>query len=206
MSREELEGLLARYNIKLDPNLDQQHLVDDRLLEEMIDLADIRNTEIVLEVGAGCGTITEPLAKRAEKVYAIEKSQKFLPVLKDKLENYRNVQIIIGDAMNIEFPRFDKIISNLPYSICEGLMQKLVHHDFRVAVFIVPLSFARKIAANPDDPTYSKFTLMISFFYDVKIGEIIEPDAHLPAPKVYTALTRLTPKIGSDLKEQVIQG
>ena len=206
MSREDVEGLLARYDIRLDPNLDQQHLIDDRLLEEMVDLADIKNTEIVLEVGAGCGNITELLAERAWKVYAIEKSQKFLPVLKHKLENCRDVHIIIGDALDIEFPRFDKIVSNLPYSICEGLMQRLVHHDFRVGVLILPLSFARKIAASPDDPGYSKLTLMVSFFYDAQIEAIIKPDAYFPAPKVYTALVRLTPRVTADLRGQLIRG
>ena len=201
-----MEGLLAKYDIQLDPNLDQQHLADDRLLKEMVDLADIRNTEIVLEVGAGCGNITELIAERAKKVYAIEKSRKFLPVLKEKLESHGNVQIIVGDAVKIEFPRFDKIISNLPYSICEALMQKLIHHDFRVAVLILPLSFARKIAANPDDPSYSRLTLMVSFFYDVQIEEIIKPHAYIPAPNVYTTLVKLTRRDRSNLKDQVIRG
>jgi len=197
---------LGKHNVSLDSSLDEQHIVDRCLLKKMIDLAEIKKTEIVLEVGAGCGSITEFLARRAKKVYAIEKSRKFLPILKDKLKRYQNVHVVVGDATKIKFPRFDKIVSNLPYSTCEALIHKLIRYDFRAAVFIVPMSFARTIVANPQDPGYSKLSMKMSFFYNAQVEEIIQPNAYIPTQKAYTALLRMTPITRSDLKTCIFQG
>ena len=92
---------------------DQHFMIDNSLLDEIASYAN--KIDKVLEIGAGKGALTERLAKRAKMVYAIEKDQEFIPELEDKFADIKNVVFMFDDALKVEYPKFDKCISNLPY-------------------------------------------------------------------------------------------
>jgi len=116
--------------------------VDAGVIERLIDYSGVRGQDTALEIGAGCGNITDALAGVAGKVFAVEKNHKFIPMLEERTASTGNVVIVLGDALRIGLPSFDKLVSNLPYSICESFMQRLIHMDFESAAVIVSSSFA----------------------------------------------------------------
>ena len=88
--------ILEKYNIKLDTNKSQNYLIDDNKLNIILENADIQDNETILEIGAGIGTLTLPMAKKAKKVIAIEKDPVIVDILKQQIikEKLTNIEII----------------------------------------------------------------------------------------------------------------
>lgn len=204
--REETICLLEKFGIFLDPSLDEQHLVDADVIEHMIAVAGVTGDDAVLEVGAGCGNITLALAEAAGMVFAVEKNEKFHPMLKERTAPYGNVELIQGDALKIGLPSFNKLVSNLPYSICEAFMQRLIHLDFRCASIIVSSSFARIVKAREGEPRYSRLSLMANAFFAIDGMEEIGQEAYHPPTRKSTALIRLKPRKAENLRGEVLRG
>ncbi len=204
--REETLGLLRRFRVSLDPSLDEQQLVDPGVLERLISYAGVSPEDTVLEVGAGCGNITVALAKEAGRVIAVEKSAKFLPILEERTAGLGNVEIVQGDALSMRLPEFDKLVSNLPYRICEAMVQRLTHLDFKAAALIVSSSFARTLAAEPGDPNYSRLSLVAGALFSVERLEEVAPGAYFPEPGKPTSIVRLEPRSAPGLGESVLRG
>jgi len=171
----------------------------------MVALAEVGRDDVVLEIGSGAGNITESIAKIAKHVYAIEKYRQFASILRAKLRGRRNVETIFDNVLEISLPPFDKIVSNLPFSICEGLLQKLAPSEFKLGALIVPLSFAQTIAARPSDPMASKLSLLTSAFFDIEVVKVIEPDAFFPSPGFKCALLKLMPYETNDTMAMIIR-
>ena len=192
---------MQKYNLEPDILMDQHFMIDERILDGMVDLSNLKVYESALDIGAGYGNLTRKIADRKPKmVYAIEKDKRFLPVLKDELVHYQNVQIIIGNALKMELPQTEKIISNTPYSISEALLQKLIHQKFASAIMTFPKSFVDRITAKPVDNNYSKLSLMMAAIYDINIHGILPPEVFYPPPKENSTLVTLTPQNSSDLR------
>ncbi|MFZ5365949.1 MAG: rRNA adenine N-6-methyltransferase family protein [Patescibacteria group bacterium] len=171
---EEIGKLLTQYKIKPDPLKDQFFLVDQDILEKIVEIAEIQPNEQVVEIGAGLGLITRELAKYTNNVLAIEIDKRFKPIL-DKLPRY--VKVVYGDAWKIlggpHRPKisFDKLISNLPYSLCEPMMHKFTHTPFKMIVFVIPKKFLFKILESPIFSAFYKiekvFDIPKTAFYPV---------------------------------------
>ena len=206
MLRDATIHLLERFWVRLDPSLDEQQLVDAEVIGRLIAAAGVTGRDTVLEVGAGCGNITLALAEAAGRVFAVEKNEKFLPMLGERTAPYGNVELIHGDALGIRLPPFNKLVSNLPYSICEAFMQRLIHLDFECAAVIVSSSFAGIVTAREGDPFYSRLSLMADAFFSIERLEEIGPEAYYPPPSGSTTLIRLKPRAADSLGLAVLRG
>ncbi|PAV08295.1 16S rRNA methyltransferase [Methanosphaera cuniculi] len=193
--------ILEKYNIRLDKNKSQNYLVDNNKLENILKNADIQPDETILEIGAGIGTLTIPMAKKAKKVIAIEKDPLIADVLKQRLirEKIDNVELIKGDALKIDYPPFDKVVSNLPYQISSPVTFKLLEYPFKKAVLMYQLEFAKRMQAKPDTHEYSRLTVGLYFRCNAEIIDTLPPQSFIPQPKVNSAVIKLTPKENIDL-------
>ncbi|EMR74019.1 dimethyladenosine transferase (rRNA methylation) [Thaumarchaeota archaeon SCGC AB-539-E09] len=191
--RSETTNMLKKYGIQLDPALDEQQLVALDIIEGLIDSAEVDSDETTLEIGAGCGNITIPLAAQSGKVIAVEKNPKFTPLLKGRTSKLANVNIIQDDILTSKIPYFTRLVSNLPYSLCEAIFTRLIHHDFKKASLIVSSSFADIITAKPEDPKYSRLSMVSSLFFTVKKMQEIPPDSYYPEPGVKTSMITVEP-------------
>ena len=123
--KEKFNSFCKEYKIIPNLELDQFFMIDPFTIEEMVELAKVNKNDVVLEIGSGFGFLTEVLAKKAKKVITIEIDKRFERILKREFKKFKNVQIIIGNALNyISKLKFKKIVSNPPYRICEPLMHK----------------------------------------------------------------------------------
>ena len=120
--------ILNKHGIKLDKRKGQNYLIDREVLSQIVTCADLSDGDTVLEIGAGIGTLTIPLAKNAGKVIAIEQDRKIAAILIKRLKelNITNVKVIVGDATKIDFPKFNKVVSNLPYKISSPITFKIL--------------------------------------------------------------------------------
>jgi 16S rRNA (adenine1518-N6/adenine1519-N6)-dimethyltransferase len=180
-------------------------LIDPGVIENLIHAAGVDGGDTVLEVGPGCGNITVPLAERARKIIAVEKDHKFLPCLEERLRGYNNVDIIIANILDINLPVFTKLVSNIPYSISEALIQKLYYCTFTAASIMVSKGFADILTASVEEPGYSKLSLLSQKFYNIELIAHIPPKAYYPEPNTSTSIILISPKPPEDLGTVILR-
>ncbi|NJE06441.1 16S ribosomal RNA methyltransferase A [Thermococcus sp. M36] len=198
--RERLFSLISKYNLKANSDLGQNFLVVPDIIERNVERAELSERDIVLEVGPGLGVLTDALSKRAGKVYAIEKDHRLVEILRKEYD-WPNVEIIEGDALRVEFPEFNKIVSNLPYQISSPITFRFLKYEFERAVLIYQLEFAQRMVAKPGDRNYSRLSLMIRAKAYAELVERIGRGAFWPRPKVDSAVVVLEPKPGNEMVE-----
>ena len=148
----------------------------------------------MLEIGAGIGNLTERLARKARKVIAIELDSVLVNVLHDRFDKTENIEIIQGDALKIDFPEFDKVVSNLPYSISSEITFKLFKYKFKLGVLMYQYEFAARMVSPPNCKDYSRLTVDTSYFAAASILMKVPKEAFQPAPEVDSAVVKLVPR------------
>jgi 16S rRNA (adenine1518-N6/adenine1519-N6)-dimethyltransferase len=170
---------------------DQIFLVDGRVIDRIISYGNVSRNDRVLEIGAGYGNLTRKLADKASKVYAIEKDKRLAEILSSRIPE--NVEVIQGDARYIDFPPFDKVISNIPYSISSQITFKLLSYPFLLGILTYQYEFAKRMVAKPKSKDYSRLSVMTQYHAKVRILEKISPSAFFPKPNVTSAIVELIP-------------
>ncbi|UCH89062.1 MAG: ribosomal RNA small subunit methyltransferase A [Thermoplasmata archaeon] len=187
--------LLDKLNLRLSKSKSQHLLVDEQVLENQLRFANIRRTDRVLEIGAGLGTLTVALAKQAEKVITVEKDQRFKNYLTETLPD--NVELIIDDFLDLELPKFDKVVANIPYEISSKIVFKLLNYQFIAGILIFQLEFANRMAAAHGSHDYSRLTVKIHTKAHCEILQQVSRRAFYPVPKVDSAIVELVPRTPS---------
>ena len=182
--------------IKLNKNLGQNYLIDRNKRDQIIGFGNITKDDTVLEIGTGIGTLTIELAKRARKVIAIEQDPKICEILALRLkeEKIDNVELINDDALNVDFPKFNKIISNLPYQISSPITFKFLNYDFDLAILMYQKEFASRMNGKVATKDYSRLSAMLYFKCDVEKLTDVSNESFIPKPQIDSTVVRLTPK------------
>jgi 16S rRNA (adenine1518-N6/adenine1519-N6)-dimethyltransferase len=176
--------------------MDQHFMTDSRIIGRIVAAARIRKDETVLEIGAGRGSLTRELAKAAGKVIAIEIDRRLESELLDSLAGRDNVELMFGNALKVMRSReldFDKMVSNIPYAICEPLMQELAFMDFRSAILTLPVRFAARLSAEPGDRDFGTPSMIARSFFDAEELFEIPKWAFDPMPKTASRAVLLRP-------------
>ncbi len=195
MARETI-SLLKRYDIRLDRRKGQNYLINNHFLSRIIDNSQLNDSDVVLEIGAGIGTLTIPLAENASRVVAVEQDKKIIRVLRDRIDQQgiSNVEILEGDATRIDFPSFNKVVSNLPYQISSPITFKLLQYDFDFAILMYQLEFASRMVAQPGESNYSRLSVMMNLCTQTELLFKVPRKAFIPPPRINSAVIKLTPK------------
>lgn len=183
-----VEKTLDSYNIKPDLILGQHFLVNNDLLQQIVGWAEVGVKDTVLEVGAGVGNLTQILAARANRVIAYEIDSRFAPAL-DKLP--ANVEIRLDDAWSFiqlggkhwKRREFNKVVANLPYTLCEPLLHNLTFLIYDKVLLMVPVSFLSKIDHGP----------IFSNFFSYVVKAEVAADQFYPAPRTSSVVIDLIP-------------
>jgi 16S rRNA (adenine1518-N6/adenine1519-N6)-dimethyltransferase len=169
---------------------DQHFLIDEQVLERIIEYGKLTTSDTVLEIGAGYGNLTAKLAKRAGKVIAIEID----PELALSIKKVENVKVIMGDALKEEIPDFNKVISNLPYSISSPVTFRLLAHGFELGILMYQYEFAKRLVASPGSKDYGKLSIAVQYRASVDILEVVSRHAFSTPPEVDSAIVMVVPR------------
>ena len=193
------KDILSRHGIKLNKNLGQNYLIDKNKRDKIINFGDISKEDVILEIGTGIGTLTLELAKRAKKVIAIEQDQKICEILAQRLEDEKidNVELINDDALKVDFPPFNKIISNLPYQISSPITFKFLNYDFDLGILMYQKEFASRMNGEVGTKNYSRLSAMLYFKCDVEKLTEVSNESFIPKPQIDSTVVKLTPKENS---------
>ncbi len=198
-----VKATLDAHGLRPQKRWGQNFLTDARILESIADAAEVGSADTVLEVGPGLGHLTRVLARRAERVVAIEVDQALAAKLFADFVDVPSVKIVHGDILQFEpiellgagrhparFTSF-KIVANLPYYITSAILRHILEaaHKPCVVVVMVQREVAQRMAAQP--PKMNLLAVSVQFFARVRIVRTIPAGAFYPRPKVDSAVVRL---------------
>ena len=190
------KSILKKNNIKLNKNLGQNYLIDDYKLDKILNSAELTKNDTVLEIGSGIGTLTLELSKKSKKIISIEKDPTIFKMLEKRVDdnNINNIELINDDALNIDFPKFDKVVSNLPYQISSPITFKFLEYDFKLGVLMYQKEFGNHMVAKFGTKSYSRLSAMLYYKTNVEIIDNVPAESFIPKPKVNSVILKLTPK------------
>lgn len=192
--RKQLEDLQIRPRKRLG----QHFVVHDSVLQKIALDADLGPEDIVLEIGAGLGSLTSFLTA-AQKVYAVEIDPRLTPFLQKRFKENPNVEVIHADALQVDLSAFFrpggqklKVVANLPYEISSPMIFRLwkERHAFSRFVLMLQLEVAYRIVAKPGTKDYGPLSLWSQLYSVPRISFLVPPSAFYPRPKVDSAVVR----------------
>jgi 16S rRNA (adenine1518-N6/adenine1519-N6)-dimethyltransferase len=167
---------------------DQHFLNNDEILERIVDALNLKDSDEILEIGPGFGSLTRTLLEREQgKIHAVEKDEKFIRVLELLDKEYENFSFTLGDALE-ELPNsyFTKVIGNIPYSLTEPLYTKFLELRVSYVVLLQGKSFYDIIQSEE-----SKWSFFVKSMYDVECLEIVSGEEFEPKTKVESVVLKL---------------
>jgi len=178
--------------------LGQHVLKNPGIVSALVEKARIRPTDTVLEIGPGTGNLTALLLQSVKKVIVIEVDLRMVAELQKRFqgtEEKSRLEIIVGDAIKLDFPYFDCCVANIPYQISSPLIFKLLAHRpfFRSAVLMLQREFAMRLIASPGDELYCRLSVNTQLLSKVKHLIKVGKNNFRPPPKVESSVVRISP-------------
>lgn len=201
--------LLREWDLRPSKGLGQNFLVDRAALEKIVAAAELAPDDVVLEVGAGLGALTERLAQAAGHVVAVELDERLMPVLRSVLSGFDNVTLIQGDILALDpavlvgaASRQYKVVANLPYYITSAVLRHLLEASLKPQRMVVTVQreVAERIVARPGQ--MSLLAVSVQFYGRPQLLFRIKPGSFYPSPEVESAVVRVdlhaTPPVPED--------
>ncbi|MBF0209362.1 MAG: ribosomal RNA small subunit methyltransferase A [Desulfamplus sp.] len=187
--------LLKSSNLFAKKELGQNFLSDPKAAEKIVSLAKISDDDVVLEIGAGLGAITVHAAKKALKIYAVEKDSRIIPLLCSELESagVDNVELIQKDILKLNINEIERgvkgkivVIGNLPYNISSQVLFRLVQNRALIskAVLMFQKELADRISAPPGGRDYGRLSAVMQYCSKIKTLTDVGSNLFFPKPDV----------------------
>lgn len=196
-NKQELIALLEKEGFWTKKQFGQNFLVNPGVLQKIVEAANLTLEDEVIEVGPGIGILTLELVAKAKKLTSVEIDRSLIPILQKHLAAFPNFELKNQDALKMELPTKPyKVVANIPYYITSPLISHFlnvkkpaVQPD--VLVLLVQKEVAEKICVKPGDQTI--LSLQVQAFGQPEIITIVGRHSFFPAPKVDSAVIRITP-------------
>ncbi|EXJ23464.1 Dimethyltransferase [Alkalibacterium sp. AK22] len=198
--------ILNKYGLSAKKSLGQNFIIDTNILEKIVLAGQISARTTVIEVGPGIGALTEQLAKKAGKVLAFEIDDRLLPVLKDTLSPYDNIEIIHSDVLKVDLPAFAEkhlaeaeevvLVANLPYYITTPIIMNFLEAGLAIdrMVLMMQKEVASRISAQPGTKAYGSLSVAVQYYMDAEVAFSVPKTVFMPQPNVESAIIRLREK------------
>lgn len=196
-------AVLQKYQFNFQKKFGQNFLIDTGILEEIIEAAQITKDDFVLEIGPGIGTMTQYLCEAARAVVAVEIDTNLIPILKDTLAEYNNVDVLNEDILKVNISKLAeeknngkpiKIVANLPYYITTPIIMGLFEKNVPVdsITVMVQKEVADRMQVGPGTKDYGALSLAVQYYAKPEIVANVPPNCFMPRPKVGSAVIKLT--------------
>ncbi|EEQ39089.1 dimethyladenosine transferase [Clavispora lusitaniae ATCC 42720] len=184
---------------KFNTNLGQHILKNPLVAQGIVDKAQIKPSDIVLEVGPGTGNLTVRILEQARKVVAVEMDPRMAAELTKRVHGtpqQKKLEILLGDFMKTDLPYFDVCISNTPYQISSPLVFKLLNQPKppRVSILMFQREFALRLLARPGDGLYCRLSANVQMWANVTHIMKVGKNNFRPPPQVESSVVRIEVK------------
>ncbi len=211
-TRTELSALLETYGLKPSRALGQNFVVDPNTVRRIARLAGVRAGDLVLEIGAGLGSLTLALLETGAEVHAMEVDKYLLDPLRSIVEP-RGAFVHHANALDAPYAtilggREAVVVANLPYNVATPLVLHLLEAEPLIVRMLVMVQreVGERLAAHAGDEAYGAVSLRVQYFADARVVGKVGPTVFLPRPNVESALVeiirrpqvRINPKVASE--------
>lgn len=212
-TKHEIQQILSAASTSPRHRFGQNFMIDQNLVRLVADAGMLTRDDVVIEVGPGTGTLTEELLSRAARVIAVEIDRDLARALRERFATEERFMLIEGDALSSKHEinvalrdqlagvrstagsteRFaTKLVANLPYNIASPLVIELLIERVDLLVFTVQKEVADRLRAKENDEAYGPLSVMAAMLSRVEVLRTLPPQAFWPAPKIDSALVRMT--------------
>lgn len=206
-----LRQMFSRKGITPNKRFGQNFLIDQNLLLCIPDVADLKEDDVVLEIGTGTGGLTRLLAARSRHVFTVEVDKKLFELSSDILKFYKNITLIHADILKTKHELnpditsliFNwlrernhpciKVVSNLPYNISTPVIINLLEGDLPIGLMVLMLQkeITERMTAIPGTREYGILSIITRLFSEVAVVKILPPEVFWPRPEVHSALVKV---------------
>ena len=194
--------VLQKHEFQFKKKFGQNFLIDPHVLDKIVDAAQITKDDFVLEIGPGIGTLTQYLCENARQVLAVEIDDKLIPILKETLQPYDNVEVLHGDILKQDIQQIAdtyndgkpiKVVANLPYYITTPIIMELFESHVPLAnvTVMVQKEVADRMKAESGTKDYGALSLAVQYYAKPYIAAFVPPNCFMPRPNVGSAVIRL---------------
>ena len=202
---EETKFIMNKYKVKANKNLGQNFLIDEQVIKDIIDGAEIESDDLVIEIGPGLGTLTAYLLEKAKKVICIELDKKMIKILNDRFIAYNNIELINADVLKLDLNEIIKqekqnnniknvkIVANLPYYITTPIIMKLLESklDVESITVMIQKEVAERLIEIPSGKNTGAITYTIYYYCEGKKIREVDSTAFIPMPEVTSEVISL---------------
>ena len=198
---QETAAVLKKHGLILKKRFGQNFLIDAHVLEKIVAAAGAGSGDTVLEIGPGIGTLTQALAETAGRVVAVEIDRDLVPVLRETLAAYPNVEIVNEDILKYDIAALAaqaggrlKVAANLPYYITTPIIMRLLEDRIPAQSITVMIQkeVAERMAAGPGSKDYGALSLAVQYYAEPELVANVPPNCFMPRPAVSSVVIRLT--------------
>lgn len=199
---QETKFILKKYNAQANKSYGQNFLIDQNVVDEILEKAEVNSEDLIIEIGPGLGSLTAPLLGRAGKVICIELDPKMVSILKDRFALYENFELINEDVLKVNLNKIieencqfksAKVVANLPYYITTPIIMKLLEDklNLKSITVMVQKEVADRLADRPGGKDVGSITYSINYYTDPEIVINVPKNCFIPSPKVDSAVINL---------------
>ena len=178
----------------------QNFLIDDNILQDIVDSANVNEQDTVIEIGPGLGNLTHYILEKGAQVIAFEIDTDMIQILNNRFANADNLQIINKDILKVDMQEYlrnnkIKIIANLPYYITSPIIFELLEYrkNIQSITIMIQKEVADRINAKPHSKDYGVLTINTNYMADVVKLFNVPNTSFVPAPNVTSAVIQITP-------------
>lgn len=191
-----MRNLFKKIDFFPKKKLGQNFLVSEYITKKIIEGADLKEDDIVLEIGPGLGALTIKIAEKVAKLIAIEKDVRLFEYLKENVRHLTNIELINEDFLKYDFKNNKgiKIIANLPYSISTEVLFRIIENKdvFSEAILTFQKEVAERILAKPSTKKYAPMTIFSNNLFQIDELFDISPNYFFPRPSVNSTVVKFT--------------
>lgn len=184
--------------------LGQNFITDKNLLSSIVRAAGVENTDTVIEIGCGAGTLTRAIAESAKRVIGFEVDRDLQPVLAKTLAGVDNAEVVFKDFLKVNLVELEKeigeysVVANLPYYVTTPLITKILEESklCKSLTVMVQEEVALRLCAAENTPDYGAITAVIALRASAKIVKRVGREMFTPRPNVDSAVVKLTVEDG----------
>ncbi|NQV97600.1 MAG: 16S rRNA (adenine(1518)-N(6)/adenine(1519)-N(6))-dimethyltransferase RsmA [Acidimicrobiaceae bacterium] len=196
LSRTEVLSLLTKHGLAPRRSFGQNFVVDANTVRKITRLANICETDFVLEIGAGLGSLTLALAETGAQIVAVEIDNGLVEVLRETTSSLANVEVIHADALQLDWrPLLAKsqhwqVVANLPYNVATPIIAEILDRVAQVSHLLVMVQreVAERLVASVGSPAYGAVSVKINYWATAQIIADVPASVFYPQPRVESAL------------------
>lgn len=176
------------------PKLGQHFLRNVEILERIVNVSEVNNTDRVVEIGAGMGDLTEILLKNVKEVIAIEIDPVLYKILKERFYGKENLMLINEDALKFPYEEIGqfKVVANIPYYITKPIIFRLLKVENLISMTLtIQKEVAERLAAKPSTKAYSALSIIAQYYTRAEIKFYIPASFFSPPPEVESAVIKM---------------